>query len=155
MQLKKLTHGLTPKCWHSVLGVVSSFSPVHFLFQQHGVQTALHELLGHRLVVAVEGHHLGRHLPEDRVILPDDAAAEHRGRLDVERQHLRDAAELEGMEGGLSCSSGLRRRRRCRRCDVRALTSTGPEAGSSDWSRWGRKTWRLGHTASSLQRQQN
>lgn len=79
---------------------------MHFLLQQHGIQTALHELLGHRLVVAVEGRHLGRHLPEGRVILPDDAAAEHRGRLDVERQHLRDTAELEGREGG-GCHAAL------------------------------------------------
>lgn len=87
-----------------VPGVVSSFSPVDFLLQQHGVQTALRELLGHRLVVAVEGRHPGHHLPEGRVILPDDAAAEHRGRLDVERHHLGDTAELEG--GGIGGGGG-------------------------------------------------
>lgn len=85
----------------------SRLSPVCALPQQHSVQTALHEALGHQLVLAEEGRHLGRHLPEGRVVPPDDAAAEDRSRLDVERHHLRDAAG--GRRDQLLGSSELRR----------------------------------------------
>lgn len=64
-------------------------SPVDLLIHLHAVQRSFQQLLGDRFLVAIVGSHLSYHVLECRVVLPDDATAEHWCRLDMERHNLR------------------------------------------------------------------
>lgn len=64
-------------------------SPVDLLVHLHGIQTSFQQLLGDRFLVAIVRSHLSYHVLECRVVLPDNATAEHWCRLDMERHNLR------------------------------------------------------------------